>query len=46
MMAAAIARVLSTNSLSQAMARPILKEIRTIPGGGTQSPTITIPTGE
>ncbi|GBM38458.1 hypothetical protein AVEN_120819-1 [Araneus ventricosus] len=27
-------------------ARPLPKEVRTIPGGRTQSPTITIPTGE
>ncbi|GBL73690.1 hypothetical protein AVEN_230684-1 [Araneus ventricosus] len=26
--------------------RPLPKEVRTITGGGTQSPTITIPTGE
>ncbi|GBM99578.1 hypothetical protein AVEN_64399-1 [Araneus ventricosus] len=30
----------------QATARPLLMEVRTITGGGTQSPTITIPPGE
>ncbi|GBN62609.1 hypothetical protein AVEN_8351-1 [Araneus ventricosus] len=30
----------------RAAARPLSMEVRTIPGIGTQSPTITIPTGE
>ncbi|GBN78650.1 hypothetical protein AVEN_107350-1 [Araneus ventricosus] len=34
------------SSPSPATARPLQKEVRTITGGGTQSPTITIPTGE
>ncbi|GBM44048.1 hypothetical protein AVEN_223171-1 [Araneus ventricosus] len=33
-------------SYHRATARPLPKEVRTITGGGTQSPTITIPTGD
>ncbi|GBM28520.1 hypothetical protein AVEN_70122-1 [Araneus ventricosus] len=38
------AGVLVANHL--ATARPLPKKVRTITGGGAQSPTITIPTGE